>query len=356
MRILGVDLGQSKSAWAQMDSTTGELQQGWVGMDEAAWRHLLDARRPDQVVIESGPLAARVHDLAVAGGVRVLVADTNQAAWSWKNVKRKTDPDDALKLVRLALLGQIHPVHVPAPAVRQLRAVLEYRRALVAERTRCKNRIRAALLSSTGERLPAGQLAWSATARAALAARVKPLAACAPEELWRGLIHTELQHLNDVAQRLAEVDGQLAQLQAADSDVARVASLPGVGWPTAQVIVTVLDGARRFASRRQVSAYAGLTPRRFQSGQMDRSGRISKRGSRLLRWALNQAAWVAVRCSSEWRAIYLRLGGGTKKRRKQAIVALMRKLLVVAWALLRDQSCYEPQRLQARRTPAPLAA
>ena len=352
MRILGVDLGQSKSAWVQLDSTTGELQQGWVGMDEAAWRHLLDERRPDQVVFESGPLAARVHDLVVAGGVRVLVADTNQAAWSWKHVKRKTDLDDALKLARLALLGQINPVHVPAPAVRQLRALLEYRRALLAERTRCKNRIRAVLLSSTGERLPAGKLAWSATARTALAARVKPLAACAPEELWRGLIHTELHHLDDVAQRLAEVDARLAQLQAADSDVARVASLPGVGLLTAQVIVTVLDGARRFASRRQVSAYAGLTPRRFQSGEMDRSGRISKRGNRLLRWALNQAAWVAVRCSSEWRDLYLRLGGGTKKRRKQAIVALMRKLLVVAWALLRDQSRYQPQRLKVRPAAA----
>ncbi len=66
----------------------------------------------------------------------------------------------------------------------------------------------------------------------------------------------------------------------------------------------------------------------------------------MLRWALNQAAWAAVRFSAEWRAVYLRLGGGTKKRRKQAIVALMRKLLVVAWALLRDQSCYQAQRLK----------
>ena len=346
MRILGVDLGQSKSAWAQLDGTTGELQHGWVGMDEAAWRGLLDEQRPEQVVIESGPLAARVHDLVVARGVRVLVADTNQAAWSWRHVKRKTDPDDALKLARLAVLGQINPVHVPAPAVRQLRSLLEYRRGLVAERTRCKNRIRAVLLSSAGERLAAGQLAWSATARAALAERVKPLAACGPAELWLGLVHTELQHLDDVGQRLAEVDGRLAELQAADSDVARVASLPGVGLLTAQVIVTVLDGARRFASRRQVSAYAGLTPRRFQSGETDRSGRISKRGNRLLRWALNQAAWAAVRFSAEWRAVYLRLGGGTKKRRKPAIVALMRKLLVVAWALLRDQSRYQAQRLR----------
>ena len=86
---------------------------------------------------------------------------------------------------------------------------------------------------------------------------------------------------------------------------------------------------------------------------MDRSGRISKRGSSLLRWALNQAAWVAVRCSPEFRAFFLRLGGGTKKRRKQAIVAVMRKLLVVAWAVLRNGSAYQARRLAA---PAQTAA
>jgi transposase len=109
------------------------------------------------VVIESGPLAARVHDLLVAQKVKVLVADPTREAWSWKNVKRKTDPDDALKLVRLALVGQINPVHVPAPAVRQLRALLEYRRAIVGEQTRCKNRIRATLLCTRACGWPAAR-------------------------------------------------------------------------------------------------------------------------------------------------------------------------------------------------------
>lgn len=355
MRILGVDLGQSKSAWVQMDSTTGELQQGWLTMEEAAWQRLLAALRPDQVVMESSPLAARVHDLVRAHGLAVVVADTSGAAWCWKNVKRKTDPDDALKLVRLAVLGQLNPVHVPPPAVRELRTLLAYRRTLVAEATRCKNRIRAAWLVHTGQRLPAGKAAWSAAAQAALSAQLKPLAACAANELWRGLIQVELQHLQAVSKHRAEVEAKLDALQAADPQVARLASVPGIGPLTAQVIVAVLDQPRRFATRRQVSAYAGLTPRRFQSGQMERHGRISKRGSRLLRWALNQAAWAAVRSSAEWRGWYLRLGGGTKKRRKQAIVAVMRKLLVVAWALGRDGTLYQAERLRGRPQPAQAA-
>ena len=56
-------------------------------------------------------------------------------------------------------------------------------------------------------------------------------------------------------------------------------------------------------------------------------------------------AWAVVRSRPEWRAIYLRLGGGTKKRRKQAIVAVMRKLLVVGWAMLRDGTSYQASRL-----------
>lgn len=351
MRILGLDLGQSKSAWETLDTQTGEVASGQVRMDDEALRKLLERTGPDQLVIEIGPLAARVHDLAVAAGVRVLVADTTQDAWRWKNVKRKTDSDDAHKLVRLAALGQINPVHIPAPAVRERRHLLEYRQALVAEQTRCKNRIRATLLMR-GLKLPGGKNGWSAAAREQLAAQTKPLPACEPEELWRGMLGTELEHLQQVEGLVATVTAQLDVLAKADPRVAQLRTIPGVGPRTAEVVVTVLDQPQRFANRRPVAAYGGLVPRRYQSGQMDRSGRISKRGSTLLRAVLNQAAWIAVRCNPELRAFFLRVGGGHKKRRKQAIVAVMRKLLVIAWALLRDGTVYQARRLQPQRAKA----
>ena len=111
----------------------------------------------------------------------------------------------------------------------------------------------------------------------------------------------------------------------------------------------VLDATPASSNAHPATAYGGLVPRRFQSGQMDRSGRITKRGSPLLRRRLNEAAWRAVRCNPELRAFFLRLGGGQKKRRKQAIVAVMRKLLVIAWALRRDRTRYEAQRLQSKK-------
>jgi transposase len=346
-----MDLGLNKSAWECLDTQTGEVTSGQVRMDAEALQKLLQRTRPDQLVIESGPLAARVHDLATAAGLAVLVADTTQDAWQWKNVKRKTDADDAGKLVRLAALGQINPVHMPAPAVRERRHLLEYRQALVAEQSRCKNRIRATLVLQ-GLKLPLGKAGWSSAALETLAQHRRRVAECGPAELWRGLLKTELEHLAQVEQLVATVTGKLDELAKADPRVAQLRTISGVGPRTAEVLVTVLDQPQRFATRRQVSAYGGLVPRRFQSGQMDRSGRITKRGSPLLRQVLNQAAWVAVRCNPELRAFFLRLGGGQKKRRKQAIVAVMRKLMVVAWALLRDGTKYQAQRLRAKKTKA----
>ena len=98
--------------------------------------------------------------------------------------------------------------------------------------------------------------------------------------------------------------------------------------------MTTLDDAKRFKNARQVSSYAGLVPRRYQSGQMDRQGRIHKRGPRLLRSALVEASWVMLRLNPWARALYDRLCGGQKTRKKKAIVAVARKLLVRCWVML----------------------
>jgi transposase len=347
----GKAVGKASNGKAGGQSSSGEVLRGSVAMDEDSLRKLLKKLTPDRLVIESGPLAARVHDLAVSCGVAVQVADTTEDAWQWKNVKRKTDADDAAKLARLSALDQINPVHIPAPPVRERRHLLEHRRSLIAERTRCKNRIRSTLLLK-GMKLPPGKSGWSQEARAELRKQSRPLADCGAEELWRGIVHSELEHLEQIEKLAATVTDKLDEMNKTDPNVALLRSIPGVGPRTAEVIVTVLDQPQRFASRRQVSAYAGLVPRRFQSGQMDRSGRITKRGSALLRLCLNEAGWSAVRYNPELRAFFLQVGGSSKKRRKQAIVAVMRKLLVIAWAMLRDGKRYQPRAAGAKKAVA----
>ena len=112
---------------------------------------------------------------------------------------------------------------------------------------------------------------------------------------------------------------------------------PGVGPRTAEAVVAYLGDPQRFATGKQVSAYAGLVPRQYQSGETDRRGRITRRGPALLRKLLVECAWVMLRYNGWARAVYQRLSRG-KAHKKQAIVALARKLLVRCWAMLRDRS------------------
>jgi len=121
MLSLAIDLGWSKSVFCHMDTATGAVSFGAFVTSAAALRQVCERRRPDQIVVEICPLAGAVHDLGQELGLTVTVADTTQDAWRWKNVKRKTDRDDALKLARLAALGQLNPVHIPPPRIRQWR-------------------------------------------------------------------------------------------------------------------------------------------------------------------------------------------------------------------------------------------
>ena len=92
-------------------------------------------------------------------GLKTLVCSTNDAAWEWKNVKRKTDKDDALKLARLAMMQQLTPVHVPKHQVREHRSLIKYRKKLVGRINGIKTRF-AACLFATASKLRKAQPAW----------------------------------------------------------------------------------------------------------------------------------------------------------------------------------------------------
>src|SRR5262249_15530291 len=121
----------------------------------------------------------------------------------------------------------------------------------------------------------------------------------------------------------------------ADERVRRLRTIPGVGPRTAEAVVAYLGDAGRFKSGKEVSAYAGLVPRQHQSGECDRRGRITRRGPGVLRKLLVECAWVMLRHNAWAREQYQRLNRGGA-RKKQAVVALARKLLVRCWAMLRD--------------------
>src|SRR5262249_50998136 len=161
----------------------------------------------------------------------------------------------------------------------------------------------------------------------------KPLPDCAPGEVWRGLLHLALTEYRQARELLEQAEARPDAVAKAQEAVQILESTPGVGTRTAEAVVAYLGDAQRFRTGKQVSAHAGLVPRQYQSGESDRRGRITRRGPALLRKLLVECAWVMLRYNGWARAVYQRLGRG-KARKKQAIVALARQLLVRLWAML----------------------
>jgi transposase len=145
-----------------------------------------------------------------------------------------------------------------------------------------------------------------------------------------------------VAQLLA-IDQQLKQF-AKSAPVAEqearavLASVPGVGPVTIDVVLSEVGDVRRFRSSKRIVAYAGLAPGQRESAGKRQELGITKQGSRLLRWVLVEAAWRLVRCSRRWGVVFENLH--RRRGKKKAIVALARRLLTVLVALLRSGQTY----------------
>jgi transposase len=277
-----------------------------------------------------------VRDLCGELGVRCLVANTASEAWKFKHLKRKTDRDDALRLAQLYQLGQLPTVTLPPAAVRQWRSLIAGRQAWVGRRVAVQNRIRA-LFVAQGLPAPRGARAWSASGLAGIASHARPLAECGPEELWRGLLELALTEYRQIGELIAQAEARLDALAGQSADAKLLQTAPGLGPRTAEAVAAYLHDAGRFRTGKQVSAYSGLVPRQHQSGEIDRRGRITKRGPALLRKLLVECAWCMLRYNAWARGLYRRLTGGGQRRKKQAIVAVARKVLVRCWAMLRDR-------------------
>jgi transposase len=344
--ILAVDLGKYKSVACLYRGSPDGARFETLTTDRQHLRQLFAKHRPGVVVIEACALSGWVHDLCIELGLSCKVANTTSEAWKFKHAKRKTDRDDALRLAQVEALGQLPAVVLPPPQTRQWRALIACRQVLVGRRVACQNRIRA-LLVGQGLPAPRGHRAWTELGLAGIGQHARALADCGPDELWRGLLELALAELGQVRALLERAEAKLDELARKDQDVQLLETVPGVGTRTAEVIVTHLHQPQRFDSGKQVSAYAGLVPRQFQSGETDHRGRITRRGPALLRKALVECAWIMLRYNPWAQAVYLRLAQG-KARKKQAIVAVARKLLVRCWAMLRDQAAWRP--------PPPVAA
>ncbi len=333
--ILAIDLGKYKSVACWYEPATAEVEFATLSTSREELSRILAKRRPRVVVIEACALSGWVHDLCAELGLVCKVANTASEAWKFKHAKRKTDRDDALRLAQLEALGQLPTVTVPPKATREWRALIAGRQALVCRRVAVQNRLRGILL---GQGLPAprGQRAWTKAGLEGIGQFGRPLAECGAEELWRGLLASAVTEYRQIVELIEVTEAKLDAMGQADERVQTLTSIPGVGPRTAETVAAYLHDARRFHNGKEVSAYAGLVPRQYQSGEMDRRGRITRRGPAILRKLLVECSWCLLRYNRWAQAVWLRLTKGGTTKKKQAIVALARKLLVRCWAMLRD--------------------
>jgi transposase len=352
--ILGLDLGKFKSVCCETDVANKTHAFETIQTTPAVLREFLSKHcgaDPSRVllVIETCDTAGWVHDLATSLGVNCTVVHTiGDERWRWHKVKRKTDRDDALKLARLALLGELPPaVHMPDAKQRQKRRLIVHRRSVVGRPTKSRNAIRS-IYSQQGLSLARGNKQWTQAGLKQLKEDARDIAECEVEDLWRGRLHAELELMASADAQLKVLGKKLDAL--ADEKVALLQGIKGVGPRLAEAVVLHLDDPHRFKNGEQVASFAGLVPKQLQSGQTLRLGHITGRGPALLRSLLVESAWVVWRHNA-WAQLFVeKVSRGGRGRRKLAIVALARKLLIILWAMLKANKPFRSPDARAAAT------
>jgi transposase len=338
MKIVALDVGKFKSVFI-VRVAGGKVadRYGKIATTAGAIHDLLVEEQPDRLVLEIGPCAGWICDLAAVLEIERQVANVGDERWRWVNIKKKTDRADALKMAELSEMNRLPLVAMPAGEIRAWRSLIQYRAGLVARRTAIKNTIRSIYLCQ-GLQMSRSSATWSKAGLVDLNKDARPLSECDRLNLWRGQLHEELQQLASMEKNIEAVEAKLDEIAAADKRVALVRTAPFVGPRLGELVVAVLDDAKRFKNRKQVGAYAGLTPRVWQSGESMRQGHISLMGDPLLRAILTEVCWLGIRRDGWIKNTYENVLRGNEKRKKVAIIAVARRLLIRLWAMLRDNT------------------
>jgi transposase len=323
---VGLDVSKEETSLSVTDGTGSILWSGKARSDPDSLFAALKEHTlcPERIVLETGTLSNWLARGLRTRGLAVDVIDARQAHAVMKLQHNKTDANDARLLAEIARSGFYRPVSVSGEEAQKHRMLIKARRRLVGQRRSTQNAIRG-FLGALGIRFPKGSGKLAQQVRAALeeqpdlAVTITPLLASA----------------EDLGVQIQRLEKQIIA-RAREMPACRLLmTVPGVGPITALTFIATIDDARRFSNSRAVGAYAGLTSRRYQSGEMGYTGRISKHGDGLLRGLLYEAAnsmLTIVRKSHPLKDWARRI----KKRssHKKACVALARKLAVLLHNML----------------------
>ena len=279
----GLDVSDKATHICVVTSAGEVVWRGVCATDPEALAKMLARRAPglERAVLETGSLSAFLYHGLVERAVPVVCICARHAKGVLSVRSNKSDAHDAEGLAQLARTGWFKAVHIKDRATHLDRAQLKVREQLIKAHHAMANQLRG-LLKLFGLRMGQATTPNKRAERLAALFAQKPDLGPVLAPLVAGLAALE--------QQIAASSRSLKARAAADPVAVRLMSVPGVGPIVALTYLSSIEDPSRFARSRDAGAYAGLVPRRFQSGDRDTQGRISKAGDPMLRSALYEAA------------------------------------------------------------------
>jgi len=330
----GLDVSDKSTHICLVDEAGAIAWRGTCATDPQVLSETLGKRCPDvaRVVLETGALSAFLYHGLIERGVPAVCICARHAKGVLSTRVNKSDPHDAEGLAQLSRTGWFKAVHIKDGATHLDRTHLKVREQLVKGHGAMKNQLRG-LLKLFGLRL------GSATTPSKRAERLQALLTDKPE--LRAALAPLVTALAALEEQIAVSTRALKQRVAADPICARLMSVPGVGPVNALTFKTSVEDPGRFARGADVGAFAGLVPRRHQSGERDTKGRISKAGDAMLRRALYEAANSLLgRVKRDCALRRWGLALAATKGAKRARVAVARKLAALLHTLWRSDTSF----------------
>ena len=281
-----------------------------------------------RVVFETGPLSTWFYHVLTAEGLPAICIEARHAQKVLSETLNKTDANDADGLAQLAEAGFFKAVRVKSFNAMLIRTLVSARNQLIIISTQIGNQIRGAM-KTFGLIVPKGKgRTFEENVRELLDGEgnlsqiILPLL-----EVWR-----------DIRKRAADLDRQLLATARHSQSVRLLMTIPGIGAVTAVSYVAAIEDPDNFRTSRSVGAWLGLTTRRYQSGEVDYDGHISRRGDKRLRSLLYEAALVILTRTSAKNDSSLKAWGLKLRERigfRRAAIAVARKLAVIMHAMLK---------------------
>ncbi len=328
---VGMDVSLEETSICVVDDSGEIVSEGTVISEPEALAGFIreKADGAKRIGLETGPTTTWLWHELRALGLPVICIDARHAKAALSMQINKSDRNDAVGLARIMQCGWYKEVQVKSVTCHEIRAVLNSRAQLVKIKRDLENQIRG-LLKNLGLRIgKAGGTVFSH--------RVEELVA--DQSLLQEAVRPLLAVRESVRREIADLHRKVLDLAREDEDIRRSMTVPGIGPITALAFHSAIDDPTRFRRSRSVGAYVGLTPRRYASGEVDWSGRISKCGDRMVRTYLFEAAGVLLTRVPQW--CKLKAWGHRLWKRigfKKAKIAVARRLAVILHRMWRDRT------------------